>query len=132
MENKLAPAENNNNQNLPANVAGAGGGTLLLLLAQNLPETNEYRSWLIIVAPSITVAIVAIWKWATKKIDNYWKFRKIESLKEKLRKDIDKAIKNPNFPTDQIDDLRRKLAELELTAIEDLMKAIKTIDVSYQ
>lgn len=37
--------------------AGIGGGTLLVLLAKNLPDNNVLKSSLILVAPTISIVL---------------------------------------------------------------------------
>lgn len=115
--------------NFTADVAGAGGGTLLLLLAKNLPNTSEYKSWLIILAPTLAVCLSAFWRWISKNIDDYLKERKVERLKSQLRSDIEKALKNPHIPIEQKTILREKLAAFELQNIETLTQAVASIEI---
>ena len=43
------------------NLISAGGGMLLVKLAENLPDNNSYKSWLIILAPPFTLLLKSIW-----------------------------------------------------------------------
>ncbi|WP_448701828.1 hypothetical protein ACFGVR_06200 [Mucilaginibacter sp. AW1-3] len=118
-----------NKSNLQAGVAGAGGGTLILLLAKNLPDTNEYKSWLLIIAPSVAVGLSAFWKWLSNYIDNYLKRRKAEQLKDKLREESERALTSPHIPQDQKDIIKAKLAEFELQNIDTLSRAFASIEI---
>ena len=124
--------ENNtsqNNSNLQAGVAGAGGGTLLVLLANNLPDSNIYKSWLIITAPTVAVGLSAFWKWIIKRVDKYLKKRKAEELKLRLRTDIEKALKNPNISKEEKATMQKKLAAFEQQNIDSLAKAVASIEM---
>jgi hypothetical protein len=118
-----------NNSKLSSNIAGAGGGTLLLLLAKNLPESNEYKSWLIIIAPTITVGLAAFWKWISKEFELYLRKRTVKKLKEVLRRDANKVIQNPDIPEEMKKDIRLKLAAFEKQNIDSLTKTILSIKI---
>ncbi|MCS3795163.1 hypothetical protein [Niastella sp. OAS944] len=125
MENKTSK----NNTNLQAGVAGAGGGTLLLLLANNLSDANIYKSWMIIIAPSTAVGLSVFWKWLTKSVDKYLKRRKTKELKSKLRTDIENALQNPNIPAEEKVAMQKKLAAFEQQNIDALTKAVAAIEL---
>jgi len=125
MEKNNKTSKSQNSSNLQAGVAGAGGGTLLLLLAENLPETSEYKSWIILIAPTLSVGLAAFWKWLSTIVDNYIKKRKLEWLKNKLREDIENAIGNPNIPSEDKSMLKKKLAQFEIQNINSLVKSIE-------
>ena len=59
----------NKKQNVDSYIAGAGGGTLLVLLASNLPDSNTLKSWLIIIAPAVTVLVSYLWRIARIKLN---------------------------------------------------------------
>lgn len=132
MDNSTSSSQNiEKTSSTPATVAGASGGTLLVVLAQNLPDDNPFKSWLIILAPAATIAIVAVWKWATKKIVNHWKTKKIEDLKQKIRADIMRTLTNPHFPDAHKEELKRKLAQLEVASVEKLMEGIQSVEIDF-
>ena len=126
MGNKMTPRKTSS---LEAGIAGAGGGTLLLLLANNLPDNNPYKSWLIIIAPSLTVGLTIFWKWFSERFDKYLKKRKINELKSRLRTDIENALQNPNIPPDEKLTMQRKLASFEQQNIDSLAKAVALIEI---
>src|SRR4051812_47526752 len=49
--------------------AGAGGGTLLAVLAQNLDPSDPLRPWLISLAPAATLMLSAIWVFVRKRVE---------------------------------------------------------------
>lgn len=115
--------------NLKANVAGVGGGTVLCLLANNLSEDNIYKSWLLILAPTVAVALSVFWKWLTERADNYLKKRKVNELKAALRTEIKNAMSDPNIPADQKAIMQSKLAAFEQQNIDTLMKSFSSIEI---
>jgi len=110
-----------------SNIAEASSGTLLVLLAENLPESNVYRSWLIIVAPTLSVFIT----WVLKKIDNYFKNKKIKTLQTKLKAEIDKTLADPNscLSTQDKEKLEQYRSEIEMLSVENMRKRLQSISI---
>ena len=102
--------------NLGAGAAGASGGTVLVLLAQNLPEKNPFKSWLVISAPSVSLALSVCWVWMKKYGVEYMKRRHIEKQKEILAK----AIQNPITSPEHHEALRKKYEQVEMEQVEAL------------
>lgn len=111
-----------------AGIAGAGGGTLLVLLANNLPESYTFKSWLVIIAPSVSIVLSFFWKFISKKTNAYFKVKKVEKSKKLLQKKIDTALQNGIISAEEAAMLKRKMAEIELQSIDNLANKIKSID----
>jgi hypothetical protein len=73
-------------------LAGAGGGTLLVLLANNLSKDNPWRSWLALVAPSATIGITFVYRW----VREYYADLEVQRLYRETKKTCDEAEKNPD------------------------------------
>ena len=43
-----------------AGAAGVGGGTLLVVIANNLREGNPLKPWLVLAAPSVSIFVWAL------------------------------------------------------------------------
>ncbi len=56
------------------NIVCGSGGMFMVKLAQNLPESNIYKSWLIILAPAITLFCRYLWNQISEEIA-YIKFK---------------------------------------------------------
>ncbi|QHS62411.1 hypothetical protein [Chitinophaga agri] len=111
-----------------ASIAGAGGGTLLVLLASNLPETYPLKSWLVIIAPSVSIVLSLFWKFISRKSNAYFKVKKVERSKKLLQKKIETALQNGIISPEEATMLKRKMAEIELQSIDNLANKIKSID----
>lgn len=111
-----------------ASIAGAGGGTLLVLLASNLPDTYPLKSWLVIIAPSVSIVLSVFWKFISRKSNAYFKVKKVERSKKLLQKKIEAALQNGIISPEEATTLKRKMAEIELQSIDNLANKIKSID----
>ena len=113
-----------NRQNVNAGVAGAGGGTLILLLAKNIPDTYAIKSWLVILSPSLSV----VFAWVFKKINSYYRRQIAEVLKTRLRGMIEVALTDPSLTDEDRNKLKEQLKELALADIELLSERIRSIN----
>lgn len=110
-----------------AGAAGAGGGTLLALLANNLPPDNSLRSWLIILAPSATVAISAGWIWLRHKIERHYREKELKVLISQSKQTLQEALANPNTSENHRRELRKQLEQLELIDINIALNRVKSL-----
>ena len=123
-----APNIQQPNNNTSASIAGASGGTLLVLLANNLPESYPLKSWLVIIAPSVSIVLSLFWKYISKKADVYFKGKKVEKSKILLQRRIQAALNNGMISPEEAIVLKRKMIEIELQSIDNLANKIKSID----
>jgi hypothetical protein len=128
--NLSTPASNiqQPNNTTSASIAGASGGTLLVLLANNLSESYPLKSWLVIIAPSVSIVLSLFWKFISKKTNTYFKGKKVEKSKTLLQKKIQAALNNGLISQEEAIVLKRKMIEIELQSIDNLANKIKSID----
>jgi len=133
-ENSLVanPSTQSSNTQQPtstsASIAGAGGGTLLVLLANNLPDTYPLKSWLVIIAPSVSIVLSLFWKYISRKSNAYFKVKKVERSKKLLLQKIENALQNGIISEKEAIMLKKKMREIELQSIDNLANKIKSID----
>ena len=108
---------------MQAGVAGAGTGTLLVSLAKNLPDANPYKSWLIIIAPTVTILIT----WIAKSIERYLKKRNVRKLKIKLKISILEMKKQSNITPQLSAEFDQMLLDVDMEDISNLWNKIKNI-----
>jgi hypothetical protein len=105
---------------------GAGGGMILVELARNLPETNFYRSWLIILAPAVTLALKYAWCLLSPEIVLFVKSVRADIARKKLIRKIDALLRCPDISEAEKAGLRLQKERAKLSAIEMLQKRLDT------
>lgn len=99
-----------------------GSGTLLVLLAQNLPQDNRYRPWMLILAPSITVAIGWLWSRVLRLVSRSLKRRSMRRAREEVLAALSEMIARPDITPAQRKELERKRHEIDIAHLDDIMK----------
>lgn len=102
--------------------AGAGGGTLLVLLANNLPPGNQWKPWLVLIAPSLTIGISALWSWLRRKIESLLAERAFLAWIEKAKGQLQGAMQNPLTSEGHKAELAREMEKLESLAVQTAMR----------
>ena len=113
--------------NVVGGAAGAGGGTLIVLLAQNLPESNPLKSWLIIIAPSFSVLLSSIWFWARRKIEDYFENKEFNSAVEEAKSTLKEALDNSGTSEAHKNQLIKELEQLEMIAVKAKLKRVEVL-----
>jgi hypothetical protein len=129
--NPSTEALNNQNQQpstTSASIAGASSGTLLVLLASNLPDNYPLKSWRVIIAPSVSIAFSLIWKFLIREKNAYYKRKRVVKFKKLLLKKIEAALSDGLISPEEAAALKRKMIEIELQSIDNLANKIKTIE----
>jgi len=121
--NKSTKIKNNST----SNIAGVGGGTLLLMLAKNIPEPSSVKSWLIIIAPTVSVCLASLWRLLAKACDKYLQRRKVKKLTQLLDSNIEVALTDPNISDEEKEKLKKERKEIQLDKITNLAKKIRSI-----
>ena len=113
----------------PASLAGAGGGTLLTVIASSLDDTNILKQWLLYAAPSASILLSAILVWAQFTIGSYFRDKEVEFLIRNAKLTLEKAIENENTSVTHKKALRKQLEQLELVTFNRLMIRIDSLNV---
>lgn len=115
-----------------AGAAGAGGGTLLVLLARNLPDSHPWKSWLIIIAPSTTVFLSGVWLWLRALVTTRAGRLETERLIEQAKATLERGINNPLTSPEHRQTLRKKYEELELLQVEGFSRRLQVLTTDTQ
>jgi hypothetical protein len=125
----------NNDNNQPINpivangIAGAGGGTIIVALANMLPEGNNLRPVLLYLSPSISIAFLAIWVWAKLKIKNAIRDREVKNAYCTAKQYVDEASQNPQASKEHIKCLNEQLEKMQLILIKRQAAVVETLEV---
>lgn len=117
------------NPKFEAGAAGAGGGTLLVLLANNLPNNNVWKPWLVIIAPTATVAFTMLFSWLRGSMDRFLKKRQLKSQIKQTRQTLELAFQNPNTSARHRLLLRAELERLEMLLVRTDLTKIEALSV---
>ena len=107
--------------------AGAGTGTLLVALARNLPDDHPWKPWLVLLAPSLTVAIGALYSWAREGIEQYRNSRQLARLVHQAKQTVREALGNPLTTGEHRNQLQKELEALELLLVRTDLDRIRVL-----
>lgn len=113
-----------------AGAAGAGSGTLLALIANNMPDDNELKPWLILAAPSVSVVFGAMWVWLQAKVVSYVREREFKLVISEAKETLDKELQDPDLSSDRQLELRQMRDELSKLEIERVMNKVKSLRIT--
>lgn len=90
-------------------MAGAGGGTLFLLAAKSLPEKYAWKTLLIYLSPTISIACTSSLVWIKQKLAERTKQQKFNRAQKTLEIALDDQRTSPQHK----DQLRKDLEKLQ-------------------
>lgn len=133
MSNKPSQSKSKKTDVVSAGAAGGGLGTLLISFAEGLPETNEWKTFLTLSAPIITVGISGIWLFVkTVYIDPQVASMKHKSSHAHISKLIEDAKKveqivlsDPNSSEEHKQQMRSKVEELKRILISEMINNVE-------
>ena len=109
MRNKKESKESQKN----AGLAGAGGGTLIAVIANQLPDSHFAKPLLHYSAPSFSILLTALWVWIQVQVVNLARDRAFNSYIRKARQDTEKRIQDPHITEEYRSILQSRLRELD-------------------
>lgn len=122
-----SPNQNKSSERVIAGATGAGSGTLLVILANNLPETSPWKSWLVIIAPSISVLAGGLYHWCKEKIVEHFQQRDFVTAIEQARQTLEKSLRNPATTEEHKKELQANLEKLEKLEANAKMKKVEAL-----
>ncbi len=125
--NELVDPQKDKGSKVGAIAAGAGGGTLLVVLANALPEGSQWKHTLVLVAPSISVTLSVIWLWVQKEIVCYIRNRKVLAVANRVKSRLLEALANQNTSEEHRLIIQQRLENLELMLADRDLKLIASL-----
>ena len=107
--------------------AGVGAGTLLVVLANNLPANNPWKPWLVLLAPSVSVALGAFLAWSGRNIQRWLADRQRQFRISRAKWTIEAALNNPQTSAEHKNQLRTELESLELLSVRAELLTVKSL-----
>lgn len=96
-----------------AALGGGGIGTLIVGFAQLIPDSNTWKTVLVIIAPAISVGISTLWSWAITELAHYRQDRIAQDTIARMRKQLQNNLTKKDLPEDMKKIYREKLELLE-------------------
>ena len=96
----------------------------MVSLAKNLPDDAIYKSWLVIAAPTIAVAV----SWLARRIEVYLKRKQAAAFKKRMKEKVTELLDDPNLSDDEKKKLQRVIVDIGMAEIESLVTKIKSIN----
>lgn len=108
-----------------AAVGGGGIGTLMVGFAQLIPESNSWRSVLMIIAPAVSAGISTLWIWVVGEYSRRRQDKIAQATITQMRTYLRERIDDPKTSEEMKEDYERKLALLEDTVFKRELRKIE-------
>ncbi len=96
-----------------AAIGGGGIGTIIVGFAQLIPESDNWRTVLVIIAPAVSVGISTLWAWAVGEYTRRRRDKVAQATIDRLRKYFQERIDNPTTPEDMRQNYNKRLEALD-------------------
>jgi len=120
-------AGNNKNIKIEAGLTGASAGTLLVVFANNLPDDNLLKPWLVLFAPSISIAISSFWIWLKAQTEKINKNLVTNRQLLKAEQTVKKLNEDPNISNENKEKSRKMLEQLQMKALRSQLKRVELL-----
>lgn len=110
----------------PAAVGGGGIGTVIVGLAQLMPETESARGFLISVAPALSVAVSSVWIWGVNRARTKGNQTLRDKTVAQLRGELNTVINDPDTPDERKEQAKNQLLTLEDKNFQDRIRILET------
>ena len=112
-----------------AGLAGAGGGTLVAVIANQLPDYNIAKPILLYLSPSISILVTGLWAWMQVKVANYVRDKTVDKLIQTAKAKLEDSIASQHISEEYRSNLRRQLEELDSIKIDRIKSKIKALNI---
>ena len=110
-------------------IVGAGGGTLLVVLARAMPDTYPWKDALVLAAPSVSIALHRMCLWLQQKLIVFIHNYKVAYYSKRVKKVLIEAMLDDNLSAEQRSRIKEMyeniiliIAQKNVQEVEDLMK----------
>jgi hypothetical protein len=111
------------NKSIGPGVAGAGCGTLMVMIASGLPQQSIYRTLLTYLAPSISIVLSFFGKWVANQYVVYNRNRKLNFV----LKQLDGFMNDPITSKNHKEVLRQKREQIQLAVISNRIQEFEDL-----
>lgn len=108
-----------------AGAAGVGMGTLLALMANNLPSGNPWKTCLVVLAPAVSVAISVVYRWITLALEAFLSRRALQREVYEARNILQESLQSADISQEHKKQLQNVLFELQMILLKFNMEKIR-------
>jgi hypothetical protein len=121
------PKQRANPDSIAAGAAGASSGTLLLLVLNDLPDSVPIKTFLVLLAPTISVVVHFLWKWASAEVKRRSLEREIKASIRSTLQIIDRQLADVSSSPTQREVLQRTKEALQSKEVDIQLQRIATL-----
>ncbi len=111
-----------------AGIAGIGGGTGLVAIANALPDKDPLKPWLLLLAPTITVGLAVFWLFIRVAVENVIEDLRIKNVARGLREYVRAALADPNCTEQHRQMLQTQLRKLDLIVTTRSLRRLELLE----
>ncbi len=108
-------------------VAGSFIGTVLVAVANRLPDSNPWKFWLLLLTPVLSVSITGLVSWVTVEIQGLVRQHRLASLSTQLKTDLEHALASSLTSPEHRDQLRGELERLERLLVKSALSKVESL-----
>jgi hypothetical protein len=112
---------------LDAAGVGVSAGTFWVVIATHLPANFPFRSWIILLAPWVSVGCSHGWGWVKQALRRYLRRRELEALIRRLEARQRSILTDPRASEEQRQEAAALLARLQRSRTEADLKRMETL-----
>ncbi len=120
-----APKEKASGSAIGGGVTGAGSGTLVVIIANGLPQDSPYKAVLLHSAPTVSVIIGTVTTYLISWLKQYLARKELEDAFSDAKNHMVEMLKNPETSDGHKNNIRQKLEQLESVTVESKLSAVK-------
>ena len=113
--------------NVGSTAAGAGGGTLMVLIANSLSEHSFWKPWIMFAAPTVTVGLRAFCCWTAVQIVDYGKDWLLQRRLGKARMTVQRGLQTVETSPEHKATLRKNLEEIEKIEVDNAIDRVRIL-----
>ena len=114
-------------RNNKSNIVDVTGGTLLIVLTQQLPESYLYKSWLVTAVPAVTTSVIFLWKKIAQEFSLFKNRTNTRRQRKFVTKVVDQTLSYPNISSKVKESIREQWEKMQLAFIQEQIRQLNAL-----
>jgi len=98
-----------------------------VLLAERLGEDSLLKPWLLLLAPTVSVALGISWQWARVEFADWWRRRRLHTRVVRERDRISMTLEREDLSPELRARMRQSLEEIQYLEVESSLVQIRAL-----